>query len=433
MNDQSNENDDLMFAPEDANEKVNASSNEKWRVLIVDDEKEVHSATTLTLSDYKFENKNIEFFHAYTAQEAKDILAKEDDMALLLLDVVMESEHAGLDLTKYIRDEINNNKVRIILRTGQPGQAPQEEVIIKYDINDYKEKSEITSTQLFTAVTTALRSYQELELRFTAEASLEFLNKNLEQMVQDRTNQLLNTSKKLAQEEKVAAIGTLAQGVAHEFNNINVSAIGYSQLLVHGLSLEGKEKGYLNKMCESLERSRNISDSLLLLSSEYTENFEKFSLQEIAQRVLKNMEETFKENKVNVKIEEVDKDIECHLNQKQMENVIQSLYINAIHGLIKNDKKVVLVKIGKKDKVAYLSVSDNGCGIHQEDLKQVYVPFFSRKGEKSHGDAPMAAVKGVGLGLSVSQAILKNHEGTIRIDSVEGKGTKATIFIPLLT
>ena len=133
-----------------------------WKVMIVDDEPEVHRITKITLNKFEFDNRPIDFLHAYSAAEAKKLLAITPDVALLLLDVVMEVDHAGLDVVKYVREELQNKMVRIVLRTGQPGQAPEQRVILDYDINDYKTKTELTVQKLYTTVIASLRSYETL-------------------------------------------------------------------------------------------------------------------------------------------------------------------------------------------------------------------------------------------------------------------------------
>jgi response regulator RpfG family c-di-GMP phosphodiesterase len=155
--------DELLFAEEDTNtDDFKPTKRNKWKLLIVDDEKDVHSTTRLVLSDFTFEGAEIEFLSAYSAKEAEEYLIKNPDIAVILLDVVMETTHAGLELVHKIRNEMNNRAVRIILRTGQPGQAPERKVIVEYDINDYKHKAELTAQRLFTAVLSALRSYRDI-------------------------------------------------------------------------------------------------------------------------------------------------------------------------------------------------------------------------------------------------------------------------------
>ena len=113
---------------------------EPWHILIVDDEPAVHEVTKLVLSDFTMDDRPLAFSHCYSAEQAHALLSQPNDIALILLDVVMESEHAGLDLVRTIRTDIGNRNVRIILRTGQPGQAPEEEVIRNFDINITRKK-----------------------------------------------------------------------------------------------------------------------------------------------------------------------------------------------------------------------------------------------------------------------------------------------------
>ncbi|XZO03616.1 MAG: adenylate/guanylate cyclase domain-containing protein [Microcoleus sp.] len=162
---------DLIFIEEDEREEKTIESS--WKVLIVDDEIEIHHITKLALKDFKFANKLISFVSAYSGKEAKEIIKENQDIALILLDVVMETEEAGLEVVKYIRDILDNKIVRIILRTGQPGQVPEDVVIVSYDINDYKTKTELTNKKLFTTVVTALRAFSSLNQIESSKSELE--------------------------------------------------------------------------------------------------------------------------------------------------------------------------------------------------------------------------------------------------------------------
>jgi response regulator RpfG family c-di-GMP phosphodiesterase len=133
-----------------------------WKVLLVDDEPDIHDITKLTLSRFRLDGRAISFLHAYTGDEARAILAREQDIALVFLDVVMEREDSGLEVARWMRQELDNQFTRIVLRTGQPGQAPEERVIVDYDINDYKEKTELDRTKLFTTTFAALRAYRDI-------------------------------------------------------------------------------------------------------------------------------------------------------------------------------------------------------------------------------------------------------------------------------
>ena len=133
-----------------------------WKVLIVDDDKEVHAVTKLVLSSFEWDETPLHFLSAYSAYEAEQLFLEHNDIAVALIDVVMETDDAGLQLIKNIRDEIKNQATRIVLRTGQPGQAPEREIIREYEISDYKNKTELSGVKLDTLMCSALRSYQNI-------------------------------------------------------------------------------------------------------------------------------------------------------------------------------------------------------------------------------------------------------------------------------
>ncbi|RRJ84544.1 GGDEF/EAL domain-containing response regulator [Aestuariirhabdus litorea] len=174
-------NDDLLVFMDEGEPAPTGNGNPPWKILVVDDEQQMHQATRFALADFSFSDRPLKIISAYTAREARSIIESEPDLACIFLDVVMESEDAGLKLIPVIREEMHNHAVRIILRTGQPGYAPEVEVIQRYDINDYKAKSELTQTRLFTALTSALRCYQQIR---TIEAGRE----GLEMIVQSSSD-----------------------------------------------------------------------------------------------------------------------------------------------------------------------------------------------------------------------------------------------------
>jgi len=112
-----------------------------WKVAVIDDDPAVHEGTRFALYDYNLHGQGIEILSAYSAEEGRALMQAHPDIAVILLDVVMETDDAGLALVDLIRTQLKNETVRIILRTGQPGQAPERRVIVEYDINDYKAKT----------------------------------------------------------------------------------------------------------------------------------------------------------------------------------------------------------------------------------------------------------------------------------------------------
>ncbi|WP_068436376.1 response regulator [Magnetospirillum sp. XM-1] len=133
-----------------------------WKLLVVDDESDVRQLTRISLRGFRFVDRDLEIIEAASAYEAREQLAQHDDIAVALIDVVMETDDAGLQLVEYIRKSLNNQFIRLIIRTGQPGLAPERYVIDSFDIDDYKDKTELTATRLYTTVRSALKSYRDL-------------------------------------------------------------------------------------------------------------------------------------------------------------------------------------------------------------------------------------------------------------------------------
>lgn len=141
---------------------INLADAASWRILIVDDDVDVHVVTKFSLRNVTFMGRPLNFLHAYSGKEGLSIMRDTPDVALVLLDVVMETDDAGLILARQIRGELGNHLVRVVLRTGQSGQAMEQSVIVDYDINDYRTKSDLTTQKLFTTVISSLRSYDSL-------------------------------------------------------------------------------------------------------------------------------------------------------------------------------------------------------------------------------------------------------------------------------
>jgi len=167
--------DDVLHLIDDSGMLPEPSTGRRWKVAVIDDDQAVHEGTRFALSDYNLNGQTLEILSAYSAAEGRALMRAHPDIAAVLLDVIMETDAAGLDLVEYIRNEIKNETVRIILRTGQPGQAPERRVIVEYDINDYKAKTELTADKLFTSLTAALRSYQQLERMLQTRRGLEII------------------------------------------------------------------------------------------------------------------------------------------------------------------------------------------------------------------------------------------------------------------
>jgi diguanylate cyclase (GGDEF)-like protein len=185
--------DELVFVDEAPAAPSGATDPGAWRVLIVDDDADVHSTTTFALGSLEVHGRKLAFLHAYSGAEARAVLERETGIAVVLLDVVMEEADAGLHLVRHIRETLGRHDLRIILRTGQPGYAPEMDAIRGYDINDYRTKSELTRTKLYTSVASAIRAYEQIHaLEASRRGLAEVVRANAELMAQRSISGMAN-------------------------------------------------------------------------------------------------------------------------------------------------------------------------------------------------------------------------------------------------
>jgi signal transduction histidine kinase len=162
-----------------------------WKVAIVDDDEAVHEGTRFALRHFRFDGRPIEMIGARSAAEGLTLLRHHADTAVVLLDVVMESDDAGLCLARSIRQELGNELVRIILRTGHPGEVPEHRIVLDYDINDYKAKTELTAEKLFISITSALRGFGQLKRLNDTRLGLELIVEAAGALFEDGTLEAL--------------------------------------------------------------------------------------------------------------------------------------------------------------------------------------------------------------------------------------------------
>lgn len=374
--------DELLFSDDDEQRReVRAPG--KWRLLIVDDEPDIHSITRMVLDDYVFEGRSLEFLSAYTGEESLKILRETPDIAVVLLDVVMETNSAGLDVAVRIRNELENDLVRIILRTGQPGAAPEHKVITELDINDYRQKTELTSQRLSTSVTTALRSYRDL--------------------------------RKI--EENKIRLAQLAMSVAHQIRNRTMTINGFVNIASRKLEEESPVREYLGTISEEAARLEGIVESV----SDFA-GIDHFGLSEVNVRTL--LSEQLEELKYYA--DEKSVDLQSNLNAEDRTiSCKPDFFSRAVKEICRNsvdfsrqDQVDLDVYVSCDDYNCYIELEDNGIGITEEDLPYIFDPFFTSKPE------------GVGMGLSIVQRIASEYSWVVEVESEKGKGTKVLLAIP---
>ncbi|MBF0383444.1 MAG: DUF3369 domain-containing protein [Magnetococcales bacterium] len=227
-------NDELLFG---AGDIANQSSQQNesgvlmeppWKIMVIDDDHDVHALTRMVLKKFSFEGRSLEFISGHSGVAARELINEHPDTAVILLDVVMETDKEGLQVVKYIREELKNHFVRIILRTGQPGHAPEAEVISEYDINDYINKVSLSDQRLLTTITTSLRSFNLLR---TVENTRVGLRK------------IIGATSKLYEPK---SLGQLATGILTQLVALTNSEEGYDHNNAAECFAATEKKGSLN-------------------------------------------------------------------------------------------------------------------------------------------------------------------------------------------
>lgn len=217
------------FLFSDADEEFDNNPSDSWKILIADDDEGVHNVTEMVLRSFTFDKKPLKFINTYSGDETIKVLENQPDISIIILDVVMETDDAGLKVVKKIRNELNNKMIRIIMRTGQPGQSPAENILIDYDINDYKNKSELTSKKLKSSVITSLRSYMLIK-------QINELKTTMERKVLERTAELAASLEIIEKDEEA---GKKIQFKLLPENNCLLGDITFSRALFPSLYLSG--------------------------------------------------------------------------------------------------------------------------------------------------------------------------------------------------
>jgi signal transduction histidine kinase len=416
----------------------------EWKVLIVDDEPAIHQATAIALKGFTFEGKGLNILSAYSGKAAKQMMVEHPDIAFILLDVVMETNDAGLLVVHYIREELQNRQVRIILRTGQPGDAPEESVILKYDINDYKLKVELTRQKLITAVISVLRSYRDVKL------------------IEQQNQELQRTQLQLIQREKMSALGNLVAGVAHEINNPvgflggNIQpALDYIQELFELLDLYQEKypnsapeiqariekidlefirqdlPKLVGSMQEGIDRICNISNSLRTFSRADSDTPVPFNLHQGLDSTILILKHRLKANETRPQISVIKNygqipPVKCFAGQ--LNQVFMNILANGIDAI---DEKADKWKVSQPciqittevvNSSAIVRIQDNGMGIPEEVKAKIFARLFTTK----------SVGQGTGLGLAIArQIIVEKHGGVIDVNSEVGKGTEFVLTLPI--
>lgn len=389
---------------------IMSHSNSNWKILIVDDDPKVHQLTKVILKEFNFEGRKLDFYSAHSEAEALEVLKNHSDIAVILLDLVMENPDSGLRIVRALRQELFNKIPRIVMRTAHSSDILANEIISKYDINDYRSKTELTSQKLINLVYISLRSYKDL---------LEL----------DHSRQLLIKS------ERMTFMSGLASGMAHEIRNPLTAILGNAEVLKNILIKEHADNSNNSdklKIIENIKKAVNIIveiiDNMLDFSRISQFNLEKQNIILIIEDAIQllssdlELKRKYKFNPAMIHLEYPDNLPKISCSKIEIMQVFINIIKNAIHALVETKRPEISIKLNITNNFLNIQIKDNGMGISPEILPNIFKPFFSTK--KSSG---------TGLGLAICLYIVEDlHRGLIEVSSNLNQGTEFIIKLPIL-
>jgi PAS domain S-box-containing protein len=237
------------------------------------------------------------------------------------------------------------------------------------------------------------------------------------------------TEEALIRAERLAAVGVLSAGIAHEYNNVHTAVIGYLELILRSPALPERERWMLNRVRDAARRGAEITKSLLAFSGSEKTGRRMCRLADIVADTLKLVRSDLESDGIRI-VERHGSALPLELNDGQMGQVVLNLVINARHALLDRPHKQIEIETGLADGSAFLRVTDTGCGIPREQMDKLFLPFFTTKGEHAVPGSPLMRVKGTGLGLSVCHTIVREHGGEIDVESEVGVGSTFRMRLP---
>ncbi|WP_156612630.1 ATP-binding response regulator [Paramagnetospirillum marisnigri] len=415
----------------DRDKRGRGASVDPWPLLVVDDDEQVHEMTRVVLRDLEFEGRPFKCISATSAAEAAAILDLAPEIPVVLLDVVMETPDAGLRLVHHIREDLGNRSIRIILRTGQPGDAPERDVVLAYDINDYKSKAELTAQRMFTAVVGALRAWRDITTIGALNKELAELNASLEQRVIERTRQLedsnaaLERSKDRAETaltretEAKTQLRQFLSMVSHEFRTPLAIIDSSAQMLrLRAEQHDPHSVTRIDTIRGGVQRLLGLIDTCL--ADEQLDSG-RIVLHEKSFDLAPMIEVTLSHHRVATPSHGYEARVEGSLDVWGDPGLVAL----AINNLVGNAAKYspsgstvsVMARMDGGD--VAIEVRDQGIGIPAEDLGEVF--------ERFHRASNARGIPGSGIGLHMVRQIVEMHGGSITVESELHKGSCFTM------
>ena len=414
-----------VVAKEEKKKPPSAEQKETWKVLVVDDEEDIHSVTRMALKGFIYQEKEIEFMDTYSARESRKVIRENPDIAVILLDVVMETNNAGLELVKYIRDKAGNYFTQIILRTGYPGQAPEREVIVSYEINDYKTKTELTAFKLFTVVLASLRAYDSV-------MKLEGLRLGLEEKVKERTAELEQKNLQIMEMDQLKT--RFFNNVSHEFRTPLTLILAPIEDMLSREQMEEKERSKIERMHRNALRLLGLINQLMDLSKLDAGNMKLELTEDDVVNTIRLFITGFagyaERKKIQYRYILPEKPYKTYFDRDKLDKITTNLLSNAFKYTPEEGEVICKAKILEQKGKPYsfvleFSVKDTGPGIPEEQIEKIFDRFYQVEGEwKKEGG-------GTGIGLSLTKELVSLQHGKITVKSEPDKGSCFTVTMPL--
>ncbi|MBF0145084.1 MAG: hypothetical protein HQL84_12300 [Magnetococcales bacterium] len=407
-----------------------------WKILVIDDDRQIHYLTEEVLRGFTFEKRPLQLISGFSGREAIELIRQHQDAAAILLDVIMETNYSGLDIVKFIREEMNNRRLRILLRTGQAGQFPEEKIFEEYDINNFLEKADLTIRRLKTAIKVSLRAHRdmceldlarmrEVELRKAADAASLAKTQFLHMMSHELRTPLQGTKGPF---EEFKSQFHLFSGMKELYRLTGALEDDSLKRRFSAVldDVRGEVEAIAAQGLKSVEHLLGLIEDILDLARIEAG---KLHLDIAPHRVFAAIEEVVvavrplvEKNGLTLETDLGSQDVEVLADRKRFKQILFNLLGNAIKFTVRGR---IVLSLVRNDRELCFRIEDSGIGIPPEQLETIFEPFVQVDNSATRN------VGGTGLGLPITRELVRRMGGELGVQSTLGQGSVFSFTLPL--